>query len=469
MFHFHNKNLLQWATALLMVLSLVLSACAPQTNPTSAPAAPGTQEPTEAPAEAPTDAPTEEPTEEPVAEPVEMHISWWGSQSRHDITIEVIEMFMAENPNITITYDFASFGDYWTLMSTKAAGGNLPCVMQQDYAYFQQYVTDGLLIPLDPYVEDGTIDLSNASEDAVDGGRVNGELYALNLGTNSQSFVLDVDRFNEAGVDLPEPDWTWSDFEEINMAIHDALGIYGNGGGLENPQIINALYLSLGSGLYSDDGTSLGFTDTQPLVDYFNMVVRLQDAEAMPSRDEQVSNPPSLENNALVTGEAAMYFAHTNQIVALWQAAGEDRNLQMVPVPRAEGATQPANYFKPSMFFSISSQCETPKEAAMFIDYFTNSVEANQVLLAERGVPISSVVAEALKPSLTKSQLASFDFLASLEGNVSPIRPPDPAAHNDIQTNVYVPLVLDPMMFHQITPEEAAATFYEEANNILSQ
>jgi len=465
MFHFHNKNVLQGVTALLVLLSLVLSGCAPPATPTSPPAAPETQPPVE-PA---TEAPTAAPTEEPAAEPVEMHISWWGSQSRHDITIEVIEMFMAEHPNITITYDFASFGDYWTLMSTKAAGGNLPCVMQQDYAYFKQYVTDGLLIPLDPYVEDGTINLSDASDDAVDGGRVDGQLYALNLGTNSQSFVIDVDRFTEAGVDLPEPDWTWSDFEEVNMALHDALGIYGNGGGLENPQILNALYLSLGSGLYSDDGKSLGFTDTKPLEDYFNMMVRLQDAEAMPSRDEQVSNPPSLENNALVTGEAAMYFAHTNQIVALWQAAGEDRNLQMVPVPRAEGATQPANYFKPSMFFSISSQCQTPDEAAMFIDYFTNSAEANQVLLAERGVPISSAVAEALKPSLTKSQLASFDFLASLEGNVSPIRPPDPAAHNDILTNVYVPLVLDPMMFKQVTPEEAAQTLYDEANKILSQ
>ena len=48
-----------------------------------------------------------------------------------------------------------------------------------------------------------------------------------------------------------------------------------------------------------------------------------------------------------------MYFAHTNQIVALWKAAGDARNLKMVPVPRAVGATKSANYFKPSMFFSI--------------------------------------------------------------------------------------------------------------------
>ena len=121
------------------------------------------------------------------------------------------------------------------------------------------------------------------------------------------------------------------------------------------------------------------------------------------------------------------------------------------------------------MFFSISSQCKTPKEAALFINYFTNSVEANKILMAERGVPISSAIADALKPSLTKSQVASFDFLASLLGNVSPIRPPDPAAHNEILTNVYTPLVLDPMMFHNITPEEAVQVFYTEANKILGR
>jgi multiple sugar transport system substrate-binding protein len=107
-----------------------------------------------------------------------MHISWWGSQSRHDITIKVIEMFMAENPNITITYDFASFGDYWTLMSTKAAGGNLPCVMQQDYAYFKQYVTDDLLIPLDPYVATAR-STYRMSPDAISGGRWMGNSMPL--------------------------------------------------------------------------------------------------------------------------------------------------------------------------------------------------------------------------------------------------------------------------------------------------
>jgi hypothetical protein len=41
-------------------------------------------------------------------------------------------------------------------------------------------------------------------------------------------------------------------------------------------------------------------------------------------------------------------------------------------------------------------------------------------------------------------------------------------AHGDIQTNVYEPLVIDPLMYGQITPEEAVDTFIEEANAILA-
>src|SRR2546423_8597702 len=82
---------------------------------------------------------------------IEMHITWWGSQSRHDRTIKVIQMYMAAHPNINITYEFANFNDYWTKLNTAAAGGQLPCVMQHDYAYVAEWANRGLLLPLDDY------------------------------------------------------------------------------------------------------------------------------------------------------------------------------------------------------------------------------------------------------------------------------------------------------------------------------
>ncbi|HEX6387624.1 MAG TPA: carbohydrate ABC transporter substrate-binding protein, partial [Anaerolineae bacterium] len=60
---------------------------------------------------------------------------------------------------------------------------------------------------------------------------------------------------------------------------------------------------------------------------------------------------------------------------------------------------------------------------------------------------------------------APFDFLNEIE--VSPIQPPDPAQHNDVVSNVYAPLVVDPIMYGQITPEEGVTLFMEEANALL--
>ena len=90
--------------------------------------------------------------------PVELRVAWWGSQDRHNRTIKAIELFQKKYPQIKVTYEFAGWGDYWTKMTTQAAGRNLPDVMQQDYAYITEWSSRGLIAPLDDYVKSGTID-----------------------------------------------------------------------------------------------------------------------------------------------------------------------------------------------------------------------------------------------------------------------------------------------------------------------
>lgn len=142
-----------------------------------------------------------------------LRIMWWGSKDRHDRTIKVLKMYEAQNPGIKFTYEFAGFTDYWTRLATQAAGGNLPDIIQQDYARLVEWEANHLMVPLDDFVKDGTINLSRVPNVSVDGGRINGKLYAINLGNNSQSILLDLDAFKRAGVSLPDPKWTWQDFE----------------------------------------------------------------------------------------------------------------------------------------------------------------------------------------------------------------------------------------------------------------
>lgn len=434
----------------VVALSMLVGACAPSAGPATD-----------------SDADTGSGTTAGSSDQIELRIAWWGSQNRHDRTIEVIEMFEELHPNIDVVYEFSGWEDHWTKMTTQASGGNMPDIMQQDYARLEEWVSRGLIMPIDQYIEDGTIDLSNVSESAVEGGIIDGQLYGINLGTNSMVVVIDADKFAEAEVEIPEPDWTFTDLEETATQLHEALGIHGFSGGLSNEQLWKNIYLSLGEWVYSEDGTSLGYENDEPLLNYLDMVYRLQEAGVTASRAEEIADQgQSVEANEIVTGEAAMTYIWSNQIVAVSSAAGEDRNFVLLPMPRPEGGAS-ANYLKPSMFFSITSQAKHPDEAAMFIDFFTNSIEANEVLMAERGVPISSEVRSALEPMLNEPQELMFNYIAEIEPSVSPIPPPDVAGHADVINNVYWPLVMDPFLYGEIGAEEAVQTLRTEANAVL--
>lgn len=401
-------------------------------------------------------------------EPVELRIAWWGSQERHTRTIGVIKLFEQQYPWIKIKYEMAGWGDYWTRLSTQAAGGNLPDIMQQDYSRIKEWADNGLIIPLDEFVDSGILDFSHVANAGLQGGRIDGKLYALNLGNNSQTFVIDVDAWEAAGMDMPSPDWTWTEFEELCLEYTQKTGVTCLGGGLGNDMLWKGLYLGYGEWGYADDGKSLGYTDDQPLIDYMSMILRLQDAGAVRTREDEIAEGDTgVETQWIVSGDAAMAYIWSNQIVAMWTAAGLDRNFVMYHVPRAADGCCSANYVKPSMFWSITSHSKHPEEAALFLNFFTNSVEANEILMAERGVPISSAVKEGLASLLTPAQLEMFEFLGRVEADNSPIRPPDPLGNSDVINNVYDPQFMEPVLLGQTTPEEGVAILREQANAIL--
>jgi multiple sugar transport system substrate-binding protein len=164
--------------------------------------------------------------------------------------------------------------------------------------------------------------------------------------------------------------------------------------------------------------------------------------------------------------ECAMGFSWSNFIVSTWDAAGADRMFKMVPIPRS--GDLPAVYVKPSMFFSLTRDAKYPEEAAMFIDFFTNSIPANAILMADRGVPIASQVKEGMRGFLTPSQAEMFDYMALVEKDSVPVPPPDPVGWADVRNNVFYPEFHDPVLYGMISPEEGALTFRQMANEVLA-
>lgn len=400
---------------------------------------------------------------------VELSVTWWGSQNRHDRTIQVIEMFEAENPNIDVTYEFVGWTDYWTKVNTQVAGGNVACVMQQDYKFMTEWAQRGLLRPLDDLIESGAIDTSGVGESVIESGKVDGEVYGISLGTNSQAIIIDADAFEAAGVELPAWDWTWDDFEAISTQIHEATGIWSIAYGIWDDPNIVSLLLSSGQLMFSEDGTAIAVEDPTPVFQHLERIQRLMESGAIASMDEQADvSAAGQEGSPIVMGTEAMRYQWSNQIVSIYSAAGEDRNFVLYPLPRVAGG-QSANYLKPSMFFSITEQCQNVEEAAMFVDYFTNSLEANDVLAGERGVPIDAEVREHLASEVDPVNAKIFEFIAQVGEDASPVPPPEPAGYADLIANVFSPQFIDPVLFGMMTPEEGWETFVAEGNLILEQ
>ena len=410
-------------------------------------------------------------TQEAAVEPVkELRVMWWGSQKRHELTIAALELYAKEN-NVKITHEFAGWADYWTKLTTMAAGRNLPDVVQHDYAFLKEWQSRGLLQPLNRYVESGVLDFSQVSESALAGGRIDGELYGVNLGANSMCFVVDVDAFKKAGIPVPSDNWTWKEFEQIVMEIHEKLGIWGFGPILTDNQIWKSRYLSAGMQPFSSTGGGLGYSDDSILIDHLNMALRLQEAGAVPHISVEASDysyGTNVEMRPLIVGKAAMEFCWSNQLSAMWTASGgpEKRNLGLVMIPRVR-KDQSANYVKPSQFFSVTRDSANPELAAHFINFFTNSVEANKILMGERGVPIAAHVREALSELVTRPNQVIFDFMGRVGSDSFPVPPPDPKGWTDLLENTYKPIVRDGVLFGKYTPEEAVRIFREEAAKVL--
>jgi len=399
---------------------------------------------------------------------VTLRITWWGSQTRHDQTLEVLKSFQEKYPNVTFEPEYTAWDGYWEKIATEAAAGSLPDIWQQDYQYIKQYADKGLLLDMKPYSDSGKLDLSNVDENSIVGGMINNKLVGINLGNNSLCMVYDPEIFKQAGVSEPTPELTWEDYINMVKTLHEKTGIYGDENIPGNYFHGFAHYIRQHGeqyDIYSEDGTKLGYDNDKWYEEFFSMELDLVKAGAIPLPEVR-NEIKSVEESLIVSKKSAMLGAtNSNQIIAIQKAA--NRPLKMALLPKAKDQAREGQYVKPSMFFSITQYTKYPDQAIDFVNYFINDMDANKIMMAERGVPISSQIRETLKPSLPDAQKQMFDYMDIVLENSSPIGPPQPAGHAEIDK--LLKSLEEQICYQQITPAAAAVKFREEANKILSQ
>lgn len=250
--------------------------------------------------------------------------------------------------------------------------------------------------------------------------------------------------------------------EKIALEIKEEANVYGSNG-MHPPDIFFPYYLrTKGEQFYNEKGTGLAYKNDQLFVDYFNMQLRLVEGGAFPTPNE-VAAVRVMEDDLIVNGESAVTWNYSNQYASFDQLTDSPLKLNLPP----EHFINKALFLKPSMLLSLPKGSKHKEEAARFIDFFVNNVEANKIMNGERGVPVSSKVSEEIKPMLSREELKIFNYVEKAIGLTNEMQPPDPSGSS--QVIEVLKNISDEIMYKKITPEEGAKKFREQANEILQK
>ena len=400
---------------------------------------------------------------------------WWGSDTRAQITEEIIHMW-EEKTGATVEFENYDGGGYWTVFQSKMAANDLTDVFQMGNNWLTYYDT---IEPLNAYIEDGTIDTTAISDAmiATTVNQANGDVTGISNGTNARCFAYNPAIFDECGVPYPTDTWTWDDFAAAARTIHEKTG---------NPAVTTLEYNSLaystftqwkeGYNFYAMDGSDFAFGgDTAPLAFIFELLTELQKEGAIADYGIQNEIGANIEADWIAYGDAAMVMLSSNQFQALSNVASENGiTLNLCTIPRVHADGQSGMVVRSSQEMSIYSGSEKKEIAANFINFFVNSIECNKILNCERGVSINSDVLAALKADTEKTNevTAKVYTLIDLIGSfpdAANSSPAEPTANEEISDTLKKTYFQGLAAGNFSSYQEAADKFWAEAQEIWAK
>lgn len=391
-------------------------------------------------------------------EEITLEMSWWGDDNRAALFGEVIDLFEAEYPNITVKESpVGSPDDLFNRLATDFGGGGstAPDLFALGGAKPQEYGEAGALLDLaevadivqsDKYPEIGTAS-------AI----VDDKLYGLPTGGNATAAFVNTDILAQAGVEVPDESWTWDDLIEIANTVGSA--------GLSNAQgaPIYGLDLRVGDiiGTYAGQQTEYGLydwegelaVDADVIASWYEKELELQEGGGLPDPTVVTAGwtlPPDQQPYTL--GQAAITFGYSN-LIGAYSGAG---TTIILPPPTDTDTNGVA--LLPSAYWAINAGTEHPEAAAMLMNWFLNEPAAVELIKDTRGVPFNPDSAAIVTPLLEGGNKEAAEYVeAVLESGT--VAPPQP--NGGANMNKYTQDGEAEVLFGRMTPQEAAQAWVD--------
>ncbi|MDR2938995.1 MAG: ABC transporter substrate-binding protein [Clostridiales bacterium] len=381
------------AAALAGIMLLSVAGCSSNNTNAPSPEAPPASEAAPAPEGAEASSGPEAGFEFPT-EDITLTFSWWGSDSRHEAFQNVIDLYTAKHPNVTIEPDYGAFDSWTQKIQTQLGGQEEADVMQVNYNWVHSFGKgQNVFADLNQYGH--IIDLSNWPQTDLDSMSTGGELGAVPHGTNARVFYYNKPLFEGAGIEYPK---TYAELIEAGKVISanntptgaDNKYVHINVG---TPTQNVATDLFIAQMLYDKTGKVMQENGVvnytiEEVAGVLNTYKSFEDAGAFPTY--QQDDPIQNESNPLWTsgrvGSVFEWVGTMDKYLDSYKDGTAKDEIVVAPYITEVEGQEVKIYAKPSLGYAVSRNSEYPEVAADFINFMFTDEEAILALGTSLGV-----------------------------------------------------------------------------------
>jgi ABC-type glycerol-3-phosphate transport system substrate-binding protein len=336
----------------------------------------------------------------------EISFMWWGNETRNEATMKAGDNFMAENPDVKVTYMPNPYSGYHDKILVQLANGTAADL----FCYSTQWMCEAGFAE-NPVLQDlnalsSYVDFSTVDAKLLKGGMADGKLLGIPTGISgfNVSYYKNAveDYVKKSGKAFPAAmgkSWTMDDFLAYGKDFHDVMGDgyyfldVGDINGFDNLFIY--LLSEYAGAFYMDDKSNMTFTEKN-LQDTLDLLMTMTNTGVLPTPDFQseIFSGASSRDKYLEEKKFGSVFQWTSNFVENETKARTD--LVIMAYPKLGRAENDGLFVRPAQFWSISANSKNKEAAARLLSYILNSPKAALDLGLERSVPSAETGRKAL-------------------------------------------------------------------------
>jgi multiple sugar transport system substrate-binding protein len=188
-----------------------------------------------------------------------------SSDTEQNAVQQIVNNFMKQYPNIKVNYQPIT-SNYPDKLKTELAGSAVPDVITMDSIYAPDFISSGVIEPLDSYISQDKVDTSDFYPNLLSAFQYSGKTYGLPKDYNTLALFYNSKLFQDAGISNPPANW--QDFTTDVQKLTKN-GVYGL---VIDPQLERLLpfVYQNGGNFVSSDGKKMDF-DSQATRDALNL------------------------------------------------------------------------------------------------------------------------------------------------------------------------------------------------------